>query len=478
MVKMNNFHISEFFLYRWRFWIGYGLIAIGLIAVLILAGIYLPGGISNQEMQSIVKSSSLGFTSLTATDITNLPYHLLQHAIITIFGVSIFTIKLPSLILAFLSAVGIVLILKRWFKPGIGVLASLVAITTGQFLFIAQDGTPNILYLFWPVCLLLLASIISYQKKFRLFFVMALFITAALSLYTPLSIYLLLAFGFVVLLHPHLRFLVRQITKTQLITGLILAVIVTAPLAIAIFKNPSLGLTLFGIPTDWPNFGANFTSLGAQYFGFSRPGGLTLMTPFFELGSMIIIAIGIYHVVKTSFTAKNYVIMSWLLCLIPLIILNPNLTSITFLPLVLLLATGLNALLSYWYGLFPNNPYARIGGLVPIVILVTVLVFSGTSRFIYGYTYDPNIVSNFSKDLNIVPSDTKNLIVSDGELPFYKDVEFHNKKYNVSTLPTGNSFLATRKSHQAFTGYKISRIITSGTNGDSDRFYLYTKIVR
>jgi len=474
---MDKFHISNFFLYRWRFIIGYILVGIGLIAALFFAGTHLPGGISNQEMQSVVKSDLLKFSGLTTTDITNLPYHLLQNACITIFGVSIFTIKLPSIILAFFSAIGIILILRRWFKPSVGVLASLVAITTGQFLFIAQDGTPNILYLFWPVCLLLLATQISYQKKLKWLYVLGLCITIALSLYTSLSIYLLIAFGIVVLLHPHLRYIIKQIPFIPLIFGIVLVVALITPLVISLIYNPNLGLRLLGIPAHWPNLSSNFVSLGAEYFGFNKPGGLTLMTPFFELGSMLLIAIGVFHVIRTRVTAKNYVIVSWVLCLVPLMIMNPNLTSITFLPLVLLLATGLNTILMYWYKLFPSNPYARVGGLVPLAILVTVLVFSGASRFIYGYKYDPSIVSNFSNDLNIIPNNTKYLVVANSEQAFYDVVASHNKQYTVSTEPTGDSFLATRKSNKNFDGYKITQILTSPANNDSNRFYLYTKIV-
>ena len=475
---MINFDISKLFIYKWRYWIGYALVGASLIAVLFFAGMFLPGGISSQEIQSVIKSSTLGFTSLTAPDVINLPFHLLQHASITIFGVSVLSIKLPSIILAFLSAIGIVLLLRRWFKPNIGVLASLIAITTGQFLFIAQDGTPGILYLFWSVCLLLLANMISAQKRFKSFYEIAFCVAMALSLYTPLSLYVLFALAIAVLLHPHLRYILRHLPKKQLAIGLILAAIIVTPLIISLIKTPSLWLTLAGLPNHWPNLGANLSSLSLQYFGFSVPSGSTLITPFFELGSMLIIALGLYHVLKTRVTAKNYVITIWMICLIPAIILNPGFTSITFLPLVLLLATGLNTLLAYWYNLFPRNPYARIAGLIPVVILVTVLVFSGASGFVYSYKYNPNVVPNFSKDLKLIPKDTKHIIVSSSELEFYKVISKHNKTFDVELTPTDSytSFLATNKSNKIFSGYKIDRIITSSLSNQSDRFYLYTKI--
>lgn len=467
--------ITELFLYRWRFIIGYSLVGISLIGALFFVGNYLPGSISNQEMESVIKSSSLNLSSLNSADITNLPYHLLQHASITLFGVTNLSIKLPSLLLALLSIVGIIFILRRWFKPSVGILASLVAITTGQFLFIAQDGTPTILFLFWPVCLLLLATLISYQKKLRLLTVLGFFITAALSMYTPLSIYLIVAFAVIMILHPHLRCLIKQVPQVPLVLGIIFTAVIITPLVVSVIGHLSLGFTLLGIPSHMPNFDSNLVSLGAEFFGFVKPGGLTIMTPFFELGSMLLIAVGIFYVIKTRVTAKNYIIMLWTACLIPLIIINPVYSSIMFLPLVLLLTAGLGTLLYYWYDLFPNNPYARIGGLIPVVIFVTVLIFSGASRFIFGYEFDPSIVTNFSNDLRIIPADTKYLVVADSELDFYNIVSDHNHQYTVSTNPAGESFVATHKAHQDFEGYTVDRIITSSLNNDSDRFYLYTK---
>ena len=472
---MGNFKISKFYIYRWRYLIGYGLVAIGLIAALIFAGMYLPGGISNHEMQSVIKSSSIKATDFWSINAINLPYYLLQKLSMIVFGVSVLSIKLPSIILAFLSAIGIVLLLRQWFRPNIGVLASLIAITTGQFLFIAQNGTPDVLYLFWSVWILLIASLIPIQEKLRKLFVVAFFMIAALSLYTPLTIYVILVIAGAIILHPHLRYLIRQLSISELIIGLIIILIIVSPLILSMVNNPSLGLVLLGIPTEWPNIGANIASIGSQYFSFFNSSATTILTPFFELGSALLIVLGSYFVIKTRSTAKNYVVILWTLFLIPVIILNPDLTSITFLPLVILLGSGLNGLLSHWYNLFPRNPYARIGGLIPIIILVTVLVLSGVNRYVYGYRYNPSIVPNFSNDLRLIPKNTKNIIVSNSELEFYKVLAKYNKRINVSTLPTSDTFLATHNAKRLFNGYKISQIITTTTYINSDRFYVYKK---
>lgn len=474
---MFKFDISEFYIYRYRYYIGYALFAIGLIAGLIFAGLYLPGGLSNQEIQSVIKSDSINRLNVWSFEVINFPYYLLQKTSIAIFGVSVLSIKLPSIILAFLSAVGMLIVLRKWFTPRVGVLASLITITTGQFLFIAQSGTPDIMYMFWPISLIFIASHLPCPPKYKYICSVALFSTIALSLYTPLSIYILLAITGATLFHPHLRYLFKQLSKPKLIFGSIFLFMLVTPLVISVIMKPGLILILLGIPEHWPDLLANLKSLGIQYLGFSNPNSTTLMTPFFELGSMLIIAIGAYNTVRTIETAKSYIVAFWTVCLIPVILLNPNFTSITFLPLVILLASGLNFLLSYWYGLFPKNPYARIGGLIPLVVLVTVLVFSGVDRYIHGYRYDPNITSNFSKDLKLIPKATKTLIISKDEYAFYYVYARHKKDFAISETPIGNEFLATKNSRAKndFKGYGIYRIITTPDSKEADRFYLYKK---
>ncbi|MCX6728681.1 MAG: glycosyltransferase family 39 protein [Candidatus Saccharibacteria bacterium] len=474
-MNIGRFKISEFFVYKWRYYIGYGLLAIGLLLILIIIGRFLPGGLSNLETQSVVKSASIIYKDFWSANAINLPYHLAQHICFALFGISVFTIKLPSIILGFLTAVGLVLLLRQWFKPGIAILTSLIAITTGQFLFFAQNGTPDILFLFWPVWIIYIASLITNQSRFRKSLIAVFFVLAALSLYTPISVYILLVIFGSIAIHPHLRFLIKKIQPYRLAVGGVVLLLLIAPLAFAIIKTPQLGFTLLGIPPSWPDFGANLAIIGSQYFGFIGGGHGIIITPFFELGSLLLIALGAYFVIKTRVTAKNYIVTIWVLLLIPIVILNPSYTAITFLPLVILLSSGLEGLLSHWYQLFPRNPYARIGGLIPVILLVLILVSSGMNRYIYGYLYNPNIVPNFSKDLELIPKGTHNIVVSSSEQSFYNVVAEYKKQMVISTTPVSDTFLATRDAKADYTGYKIDRIITSSTSQNGDRFYIYKR---
>lgn len=465
---------SKYFLYRWRYVIGYTLIGLLLAGLLLFAGLYLPGGLSTAEMTSTVRSTALSLSDPSSMATQNLPYYALQAGIFAVFGVSIFTIKLPSLIIALLSAIGLVLLLRRWFKPNIAVLASLIAVTTGQFLFVSQLGTPSILYIFWPIVLLLLGTQITRVKKMRFLWKILFVIAAALSLYTPLSIYPLLAIALAIALHPHLRNAVRRLRKSRIMIVSAIFLVLIAPLVWFITLNPSLGtMLLIGNPTSWPpDIGANIITVAKQYFLFWAPSSTAVMTPVFGLGSAILIALGIYRLILTRETTRSYLIIFWVICILPVLLINPNFTTVMFVPSVLMLAAGLMSLISYWYRLFPLNPYARIIGLIPIVILVTALVFSGLSRYVYGYHYSPQVSPLFVKDLAFIPEDTTNLVVSNSELAFYSAVATYRDNLQVSTEPTADKVVVTRQALTDFDDYEVTRIITNDNKEDADRLYV------
>lgn len=469
--------ITQYFVYRWRYILGYSLLGILLAGLLVFAGLYVPGGISPEEMRTTVRSAGLSFSDLSTLANVNLPYLLLQSASFELFGISDFTIKLPSLIIGLFSALGLILLLKRWFKTNIAILASMIAVTTGQFLFIAQNGAPGIMYVFWPVAVLLLGTQVTRAVKFRFLWKILFTIAAALSLYTPLSIYPLIAVLLAIIFHPHLRHAVRRLKKWKVAICVVLFALLVAPLAYLITLNPQMGLTLLGIPATFPpDIMQNLTTLGQQYFSFWTPSTTTLMTPVFGLGSVLIIGLGLYRLIRTRETTRSYLIIFWIICLLPILIIDPRYTSVVFVPAVLLLAAGLTSLVYYWYRLFPLNPYARIAGLIPLTILVMTLIGSGIDRYIYGYHYDPNTATNFSRDLALLPKDTTQLVVSEAQQPFFTAVSKYRDNLTVSTTaPTTDAFTTTRDAKQDTDDYEVTQIITTTYRNEADRLYVYQK---
>jgi 4-amino-4-deoxy-L-arabinose transferase-like glycosyltransferase len=477
--------VTDYLLYRWRYIVGYGIIGIGVIALLIIAGLYIPGGLSQAEMQSVVDSSHFSLSHFDPSSIVSLPYHLLQRASISIFGVTNLSIKLPSLLLGALSALGMLLLLKAWFRANVAILTTVLVITTGQFLFIAQSGTASIVYIFWSVWLLVAALMVSRRATHIGIWKVILFSAAALSLYTPLSAYILVALASAILLHPHLRYLMRRLLRARAKVALAsaCALLLIAPLIYALYLQPSLGLTLLGIPSHMPNLLANTGQLFQQYLDFATPSSGTLMTPVYGLGPTILILLGIIRLFTAKYTARSYIISIWAVLLLPVLIINPNFTSITFVPAMLVMAMGINALLGNWYRLFPRNPYARIAGLIPLVVLIGGMMVSGVDRYMYGYLYDPNIAGNFSNDLPLLNTQlaatsghSVTVVVTPKEEQFYQVATHHYANAIVSTLPTLSSTDTTIVTHDAHATSNLTmpyRIVTDGGAQAADRFYIY-----
>lgn len=484
---MGKLLVTDFTTYKYRYQIGYGLILLVLITLLVVAGLYVPGGLSDAEMKSTVISSGIATANLASFTIIDLPYHLLQKASLSIFGITTFSIKLPSLLLGFISAIGMFLLLRRWFKHNIAVIASSLTIATGQFLFVSQNGTPSIMFIFWSIYLLLVAMLVVRNARHSTLWTFAFFIGAALSLYTPLSAYVLLAIGSAALLHPHLRFMLRRLSKLKFAGAGLVSIILLIPLIYGIYKNPSLGLELLGIPTVWPNFGSNLSQLVTHYFDVISPTSGIIMTPIFSFGSIALIILGLFHIISARHTARSYIISVWGLLLIPILLINPSFVSITFVPLVLLLATGVQTLLHQWYRLFPKNPYARIIGLLPLTILVGGLLLSGIERYMYGYHYDPGTVTSFSRDLRILNQELSKssgditLISSKEHEPFYKAVASNTKQHKNVALRVATSvparattIIVERSEHRrAKVSAPLQKILTDTRSKDADRFYLY-----
>lgn len=484
---MGKLLVTDFTTYKYRYQIGYGLILLVLVTLLVVAGLYVPGGLSDTEMRSTVISSSISTANLASFTIIDLPYYLLQKASLAAFGITTFSIKLPSLLLGFVSATGMFLLLRRWFKHNIAVIASTLTIATGQFLFVSQNGTPSIMFIFWSIYLLLVAMLVVRNTRHSTLWTFAFFIGAALSLYTPLSAYVLLAICSAALLHPHLRFMLRRLSKLKFIGAGLVSLILLVPLIYGVYKNPSLGLELLGVPTAWPNFTGNLSQLVTQYFDVISPTSGIIMTPIFSFGSIALIILGLLHIIRAHHTARSYIISVWSLLLIPILLINPSFVSITFVPLVLLLATGVQTLLHQWYRLFPKNPYARIVGLLPLTILVGGLLLSGIERYMYGYHYDPRTATSFSRDLRLLNQELKKssgditLVASEKHKAFYQAVANNKKQHKAVTLNVTTTPPATATTiiveHDQYKTTKVAaplqKILADTRSEQSDRFYLY-----
>lgn len=476
---------ADFSLYRLRFLIGY-LVAGTLIAALVVVAVLLvPGGLSDTAMKAATTSGQLSFKNPTPSMIINAPFHLLQRASIDLLGLSELSIKLPTAIFGVLSLGGIFLLLSLWFKKNIAILTTLLVVTTGQLLYLIQSGSTGILYVFWSVALLLFATLLARKVRAHLVWASLLGLFAALSLYTPLSIYLLIALIVITILHPHLRITIRRLPTVYVLIGGFVFLLLVAPLAYALMLEPTLGLRLLGVSGSLPpDLLANGQQIFNTYFNFAAGSSdATLMTPIYGLGSVALILLGVIRLATTKYTARSYLITTWLLVLVPLIFINPLYTSVTFVPLLLLMGMGLELLLRAWYRLFPLNPYARFAGLLPLTILLGGLAFSGIDRYLNGYHYTPSVASNFSRDLRLIDTQlarldpaTTTIVVPQKQQAFYTLLKKQRSGLTVATTTpetARGTVLVTKDATSQYSTANATTIVSTALADNPDRLYIY-----
>ncbi len=484
---MRKLNVTDFNLYNFRYPLGYAILALLFVTILVIASLKVPGGISPREMTAVTNSDALSLKNFSPEMIVNIPYYLLQKTSLVLFGSSILSIKLPSIIIASGTALGIVLLLNMWFRRNIAVLTSLIAFSAGPFLLAVQSGTPGILHMFWSTWILLAASKISRSSSSpSLFWIIAFFVAIGTSLYTPLSIYILVALIGAALFHPHLRHIVRHAPKIKLTIAIIATLFIISPLIYSLILSPTIALQLLGIAGNI-DIVANLQTLAMQYGSFFSPENSIIMTPIYSLPIALLCGLGLYRMVTTKYTARSYIITAWILMLAVLILINPQFINVTFIPVTILAGYGIELLIRSWYKIFPLNPYARIAGLIPLVILIATLVLSSFDRFTYGYLYNPAASAIYTKDLaifkqTVASSDADHIVVTPAEEDFYRAIIRYDDDLSgtitvASKLPTqtNSDILVTRAARSIMPNNAVIESITTNSATDqSDRLYVYS----
>ncbi len=475
---MKKLQISKLFLYRHRFRIGYTLLFLAFLSLVIFLPSVAPNGLSQDEMTSVANSLRLSPDSLTSGDVVDLPYRALQKLSIMVLGANIYAIKLPSILIGLVFGLILVLLLNRWFKNNVAVIASVITILSSTFLYLAGSGTPLIMMVFWPTILLWLGSKINNNNHPRpsYFFIMA--ILLLLALFTPYMIYLVGFIAILTLSNPHLRFTIKGLPKVPLV---IISLIIIAGVALFIYNllpHPDSTATLFFVPDfSIDKFFSNLNVAFLPFFSWSGKVESIFLSPLVNLAALTLAISGLFSAAKNFFASRNSIAVYLIIFALALAGLNPNYAVIILVPLAILIAHGIRYILEKWYGLFPENPYARIFAILPIGALIGIIVITDLSHFIFGYRYNPPVANQFQTDLMLIrkhlPQKSVLLIPKNTpEYNFYKILE-----PNISIVhkaPTSGPVATLGKWQKRPAKAELNRIITSSKSLNSDRIYLYT----
>lgn len=484
-------HVTDYSLYRWRYTIGYLVIALVTICILSVAVLYVPGALRQGEMDTAVRTGELSAKSLTPAMVVDLPYHILQRVIFMALGVTTLTIKLPSVVLGIGTTIGIFLLVKSWFRRNVAILVTVLAITTTQFLYLIQDGTPSIMYSFVTIWLLVAATHITRGTLFNTFWKVDTCVLMAISLYSPLGGYLVIAMAITASFHPHIRYVLRRISPLRLALAAVLGLLSIAPLVYAAIIDHSVASALLGLPTGTLNLKHNLLTVGQDLFGFFSTSNNYILRPLYSLGVFLLMLLGLYKLVTVKYTARSYTVLILGTLMVPLVILNPDHVTSLYPLAVLMIAMGIATLIVNWYKLFPRNPYARVAGLLPLSVFVVGMMFSGVMRYMNNYIYSPNVLSHYTNDLRLVERElaarhtdakTTRLVTSNTQEPFYALVAHYDKRFAATTgyENAPEQLIVMRDANRSTlpTGYTLERIITSRKATDADRLYIYTRATK
>lgn len=412
---MNIRPVTELTLYRYRYAIGHSLLALLIVGLLTLNFQSLPAGLSTAEQSSALASSQISLQIdinnpfdgvlyfLQTTNAVDLPYHLLQKASLTLFGVSPLGVRLPTIIMAALSAFMLFVLLRRWLQDNAAVVMGVLIATSSWFLTIGRIGTPDIMIVFWTSLLLMLATLISQESKNHHAWRGLAIVIAGLSFYTPYMAYLFLAAAIAAFTQPHLRYIIRSSGRFSAGSAILLLALLQIPLSFHIWRDPAVLQTLLALPTSVPGpleFLQNLVAAGSQLLNPFKYEISQAVLPLLSVPTTIFAVMGVVKLIIDWHSVRSHLLLLWLAILMPVIALGATgeLKVVLFVPLMLLCAIGVQALFRYWYRIFPRNPYARVFGLVPLSVLVISMISFEYQRYFVAVPYATSTITVYDQD--------------------------------------------------------------------------------
>ena len=432
-------------------------------------------------MQSVVESQKITQNFISDGQVIDLPYHLLQKACVSFFGLSLYTIKLPSIIVAVLTALFLILLLNRWFKSDAAIISSILTTLSTAFLFISGFGAPIIMYVFWLAVILWLGSKIIGNKNTHPLLVASFAFCTALSLYTPHMLYVALGIAIAGITHPHLRECIKQLKAYQLIISIIIFFLALMPLVFGCIYNTDTLVRLV-FTHNFSDFIFNVSTAFAPFFSFITAYDSVYLAPLFGLATVALIIIGALASIGKLFTSRNTVVSLLVIYAILVSGLNQNAAISIVMPIAILTTAGIESIVQKWHSLFPENPYAHIIGTLPVVIVILFIIFSDLSHFIFGYHYTPAVANNFNDDIALISKNLKSgtILIMPKDHPDYEFYRLLEHKQNITIMqeiPDRDDLpIATIGEPSKDGNLSLKQIITSPKKINSARLYIYEKV--
>jgi hypothetical protein len=357
-------------------------------------------GISEREALLNQHTSSL---SAISHNPAGLPINLLHW----IIGLSPFHgpfwLRTPSIVLALITLLSMVYIMRRWYGPRTMLFGFLLFASSAWFLHVSRLGTTDIMYLL-ALPLLIAAHIVLHdltESKLATYFW---FVCNLTLLYVP-------GMAWFVLLNLLLQRTELAKAWSSLKTwparlGIFaISLLILSPLmyGLIVGSTRTAGLELLGLPTTLPHLSELGMHLrDAVLFIAIRGNAPTDMwlnhLPILDAFMMVLFIAGVYFYSKHWRAGRTRLLGGFFVYGLLLITLGGSVTISLIVPLLYLIAAaGLAYLLHHWLVVFPRNPLARGFGIGLLSVAVAVSCLYGLRQYFVAWPHHPATQTAFSQ---------------------------------------------------------------------------------
>ena len=389
--------IQRSWLYRYRYLLASILLAVIVLAISIYRFWSVPSGLSVSEKLSAIASGRLASGNITG--LVNAPWLILEALAIKLYGMTIFALRLPALLLVVASILTMMLAIRAIYRPSLAMMGGLLMACSAFTISLGRAGTPAVMTVLLSALAILFGYyVVNTKRKAAPAIGLALDLVA-LS-YMSGGLYIVTALAIVTLLHPKSRYTIK--CHKKLLAGIAVAylILLLVPMLL-IGKSRTTLASLLTIGT--PGL-ANLHQLAAGYVAGSA--GLTggLMTPMLTITGAIMVVIGLITLARRGglLSLRSYVIISLLVAGVSVTMFNPDYIYMLFVPTILLEVIAIGYIVDKWHGLFPQNPYARSLAILALSILIGSISLLDINRYISAVSYQAGVVYQYDQTLPAV----------------------------------------------------------------------------
>jgi hypothetical protein len=349
----------------------YVLIFIGILAVIISVVTLLPSLAADSEIRAAEASESL---STIWSDPLNAPHKLATYAATSLVP-TVRAVRAVSFLIFAATCIAFFLALRFWHSTETATITTLAFATNAIVLAVSRLGTPLVSLM----SIFIFVSFLLWQLHSRSnrFLPIILLITSGIMLYTPGAPWFALLL--VIVYWDRLKPFLRAMKRPALLTGLLIALIISTPLLWHFTNQPSAIREWLLLPSqlELGNILRNILRVPSAFI-YRMPVDPLLniaRLPVFDIASGMIFLVGLNaYRQKIRLDRTRILAASGLLGMLLGALGSTTIAVVMLLPFAYtVIAAGVEYLLTTWFSVFPKNPIAKSFG---TVILFTVILFS------------------------------------------------------------------------------------------------------